>query len=207
MIFFSPIMSILGIYVLAAVLPAFFLLRYIYKMDMVEKEPAYLLWSLLLAGVLAALASIVLENIGSVIINSTLDNSDPYYYIIFAFLVVAVVEEGTKLFFLKLCHHILCRDQSRHRNKFPKEIVSNRYDIHLKLWKRFHKVLRHRLKKWCRKPACYHGHMILLQAIPVDTFSKGKLSLLCSPCCIFSDLFLVLRCRIQCLVKLGIQKP
>ena len=99
MIFFSPIMSILGIYVLAAVLPAFFLLRYIYKMDMVEKEPGYLLWALLLAGVLAALASIVLENIGSVIINSTLDNSDPYYYIIFAFLVVAVVEEGTKLFF------------------------------------------------------------------------------------------------------------
>lgn len=101
MIFFSPIMSILGIYVLAAVLPAFFLLRYIYKMDTVEKEPPYLLWSLLLVGVLAALASIVLENIGSVIINSTLDNSDPYYYIIFAFLVVAVVEEGTKLFFLK----------------------------------------------------------------------------------------------------------
>ena len=51
MIFFSPIMSILGIYVLAAVLPAFFLLRYIYKMDTVEKEPGYLLWALLLAGV------------------------------------------------------------------------------------------------------------------------------------------------------------
>ncbi|MGN1333783.1 MAG: hypothetical protein ACI4U1_01600 [Anaerovoracaceae bacterium] len=48
MIFFNPIMSILGIYVLAAVLPAFFLLRYIYKMDTIEKEPGYLLWALLL---------------------------------------------------------------------------------------------------------------------------------------------------------------
>ena len=101
MIFFSPIMSILGIYVLAAVLPAFFLLRYIYKMDTVEKEPAYLLWALLLAGVWAALASILLESVGSTILDSTLDRNDPNYYIIFAFLVVAVVEEGTKLFFLK----------------------------------------------------------------------------------------------------------
>ena len=94
-------MSILGIYVLAAVLPAFFLLRYIYKMDTVEKEPAYLLWALLLAGVWAALASILLESVGSTILDSTLDRNDPNYYIIFAFLVVAVVEEGTKLFFLK----------------------------------------------------------------------------------------------------------
>ena len=101
MIFFSPIMSILGIYVLAAVLPAFFLLRYIYKMDTVEKEPGYLLWALLLAGVWAALASIVLESVGSAVLNSTLSSDDPYYHIIFAFVVVAVVEEGTKLFFLK----------------------------------------------------------------------------------------------------------
>ena len=94
-------MSILGIYVLAAVLPAFFLLRYIYKMDTVEKEPGYLLWALLLAGVWAALASIVLESVGSAVLNSTFSSDDPYYHIIFAFVVVAAVEEGAKLFFLK----------------------------------------------------------------------------------------------------------
>ena len=44
MIFFTPMMSILAIYVLAAVLPAFFLLRYIYRQDTIEKEPGYLLW-------------------------------------------------------------------------------------------------------------------------------------------------------------------
>ena len=94
-------MSILAIYVLAAVLPAFFLLRYIYRQDTIEKEPGYLLWQLLLGGVLAALASIVLETLGSAILNNTVDPNDPKYYIIMAFLVVAVVEEGTKLFFLK----------------------------------------------------------------------------------------------------------
>ena len=101
MIFFNPIMSILLIYVLAAVLPAFFLLKYIYRMDTIEKEPGYLLWSLLLSGVLAALASILLESAGNYILNAAVSQDDPYYYIILAFLVVAVVEEGTKLFFLK----------------------------------------------------------------------------------------------------------
>ena len=101
MIFFSPIMSILLIYVLAAVLPAFFLLKYIYKMDTVEKEPGYLLWSLLLAGVWAALASMVLEMVGNTILDAAVSKNDPNYQIILAFLVVAVVEQGTKLFFLR----------------------------------------------------------------------------------------------------------
>ena len=47
MIFFTPMMSILAIYVLAAVLPAFFLLRYIYRQDTIEKEPGYLLSQML----------------------------------------------------------------------------------------------------------------------------------------------------------------
>ena len=101
MIFFTPMMSILAIDVLASVLPAFFLLRYIYRQDTIEKEPGYLLWQLLLCGVASAFASIILESLGSAVLNNTVDPSDPKYYIIMAFLVVAVVEEGTKLFFLK----------------------------------------------------------------------------------------------------------
>lgn len=101
MIFYSPILSIVAIYVLAAVLPAFFLLRYIYKQDTIEKEPGYLLWQLVLGGVAAALCSIVLEMIGNSILDASVDRNDPKYYILLAFLVVAVVEEGTKLFFLR----------------------------------------------------------------------------------------------------------
>lgn len=92
---------IIFIHVLAAVIPAFFLLRYIYRHDTIEKEPPSLLISLIFQGVLAALCSIVLEKIGSLILNTNLSQDNPYYIIVFAFLVVAAVEEGTKLFFLK----------------------------------------------------------------------------------------------------------
>ncbi|MDD6221136.1 MAG: PrsW family glutamic-type intramembrane protease [Clostridia bacterium] len=102
MFFVLPGMAIISIYILAAVLPAVFLLRYIYKHDTVEKEPPGLLLSLLLMGVLAALASIVLEVIGQKILDANISQDDPYYNIILAFVVVAAVEEGTKFFFLKL---------------------------------------------------------------------------------------------------------
>ena len=41
--FAMPGFYILAVYILAAVLPAWFLLRYIYRHDTVEKEPAGLL--------------------------------------------------------------------------------------------------------------------------------------------------------------------
>ena len=104
MFFFIPIIplsKILIIYILVAIVPAIFLLRYIYKQDTIEKEPPSLLWSLILCGVAAALCSIVLEGIGSMVLDSTVSQDSPYYVIILSFIVVAVVEEGTKLFFLK----------------------------------------------------------------------------------------------------------
>ena len=39
MLLFRPLTIIATVYILAAVLPAFFLLRYIYRQDKVEKEP------------------------------------------------------------------------------------------------------------------------------------------------------------------------
>lgn len=104
MFFFMPILpfgEIIVFYILAAIIPAIFLLKYIYKHDTVEKEPPYLLWSLILCGVAAALCSIVLEWVGNLILNNTLSADSPYYILVLAFLVVAVVEEGTKLYFLK----------------------------------------------------------------------------------------------------------
>lgn len=100
MFFIIPSMMILVIYILAAVIPAVFLMRYIYRMDTVEKEPPALLWKLVLMGIAAALVSIVLEYLGEGILSSLVDANSPAYTIILAFLVVAVVEEGTKFFFL-----------------------------------------------------------------------------------------------------------
>ena len=101
MIFFAtPIFYITAIYVLAAIVPAGFLMRYIYRQDKVEKEPTPLLGALVLGGVLAALAACVLERLGSTLLNRLVQPTNPYYVILHAFLVVAAVEEGTKFFFL-----------------------------------------------------------------------------------------------------------
>lgn len=96
-----PVFYVFLIYIVAAVLPAVFLMNYIYKMDTYEKEPAGLLWSLVLSGVFAALASILLELGGQALLDfSPIDKNSKTYVILLAFLVVAAVEEGTKFFFL-----------------------------------------------------------------------------------------------------------
>ena len=64
MFFILPLLPFLAIYILAAVLPAVILLRYIYRTDTVEKEPPGLLVLLLLMGVVAALCSGILEGLG-----------------------------------------------------------------------------------------------------------------------------------------------
>ena len=57
MFFLMPMASIFAVYIAAALLPAIVLMRYIYGKDRVEKEPASLLGSLIVQGVLAALAA------------------------------------------------------------------------------------------------------------------------------------------------------
>ncbi len=101
MFFISPGLVKTSCYVGAAVIPAVVLLRYIYKKDKVEREPAGLLLACLLQGVFAALASIVLESIGEGVLPNFMDPNTKEYTIVLAFVIVAAVEEGTKMFFLK----------------------------------------------------------------------------------------------------------
>ena len=96
----SPVFYLMAIYVLAAVLPAIFLMRYVYRQDEIEREPMPLLVSLIGKGILAALAAIVLELLGQTVLNALVDPQTPVYVYLMAFLVVAAVEEGTKFFFL-----------------------------------------------------------------------------------------------------------
>lgn len=105
MFFFAPLFAMplylmTIIYVLAAILPAVFLMRYVYLQDSIEREPRSLLGNLAWRGVLAALVSIVLEALGQSILNSLVSPDNPRYIMLMAFLVVAAVEEGAKLFFL-----------------------------------------------------------------------------------------------------------
>lgn len=98
-----PLLPILAVYILAAVLPAVLLLRYIYRHDTVEKEPPGLLALLLAAGVLAALGSSVLEGLAQRLLNVLVSPQSPVYTLLLAFLVVAMVEEGTKFWLLRRC--------------------------------------------------------------------------------------------------------
>ena len=109
MFFFPMIFNVyLWLYVLAAIVPAIFLMRYIYQKDTVEKEPAGLLGALFLRGILAAGVSMLLEGIGETILHYTVpDTGSVHYTLILAFAVVAAVEEGTKFFF---CYRRTWRD-------------------------------------------------------------------------------------------------
>lgn len=89
------------LYVLAAVLPAAFLLVYVYCHDKVEREPVGLLVSLLWRGVLAAVCAIILEILVQLLLDRLVSPGSFVHTILEAFLVVAAVEEGTKYFFLK----------------------------------------------------------------------------------------------------------
>lgn len=101
MFFVMPMLPLLAVYILAAVLPAALLLRYIYRQDTVEKEPPGLLVTLLFLGVAAALASGILERLARTVLNMLVDLGSPAYTVLLAFLVVALVEEGSKFYLLK----------------------------------------------------------------------------------------------------------
>lgn len=95
----SPL--VLGIYILSAVLPALLLMGYIYRQDTAEKEPSWLLASLLFFGVLAAICSGAAEQLCEGLLRRLIDPGSPFYTIILAFFVVAITEEGIKLLLLK----------------------------------------------------------------------------------------------------------
>ena len=101
MFFAMPLLPILAVYIAAAVVPAFILLRYVYRHDTIEKEPPLLLMTLFCLGVVSALCATVLESIAQTVLDLLIGPESPFYTVLMAFLVVAVMEEGTKLYFLK----------------------------------------------------------------------------------------------------------
>ena len=84
-----------------AVLPGAVLLYYVYKMDPEEKEPTRLLAGLLFFGAVSTIPAIILEQVGTF---AFLDEWEGGYYALLAFenfIVVALVEEACKFFFLR----------------------------------------------------------------------------------------------------------
>lgn len=89
------------ILVIAAVIPAAFLMFKVYRSDRLEKEPPAILWRLTKAGIFAALIALVLERIGSALLDLMVRENSALYGVILYFVVVALSEEGAKYFLLK----------------------------------------------------------------------------------------------------------
>ncbi len=87
--------------IICAVLPAAILMVYIYKKDALEKEPTALLAKLVLFGLVSTIPAIVLESIGSAVLESIFDINGFGYAVFMNFIVIAGAEEGVKFLFLK----------------------------------------------------------------------------------------------------------
>ena len=89
------------ILIAAAVIPALILMIYIYWQDRLEREPVRLLWGLALQGVVAVFAAIVLEKLGTSILDARVPEGTMTYYALLTFLIIGPAEEGSKYFLLK----------------------------------------------------------------------------------------------------------
>ena len=84
----------------AAVIPAIYLLRYIFQKDRLEKEPTGLVVKLVILGIISTVLAVFTETVGSSIMRNFNSNSLAYQ-IIFNYIVVALSEEGFKYLVLK----------------------------------------------------------------------------------------------------------
>ncbi|MBQ7547472.1 MAG: PrsW family intramembrane metalloprotease [Clostridia bacterium] len=96
------ILTMNPILIAAAVIPAVFLLIRVYKADRLDREPKGLLISLVILGILSTISAIILERIGTAILSSFLTEGTFLYNLLEYFIVVAISEEGSKYFLLKL---------------------------------------------------------------------------------------------------------
>jgi len=86
----------------AAVLPALFLMRYIYRLDRVEKEPLGLLALLAGAGAVSCFPAALAETVLGDVLSGFVSADSELYAFIEAFFIVALAEEGCKLAALKM---------------------------------------------------------------------------------------------------------
>ena len=89
--------------VIAAVIPAAYLLKYVYDSDKLEKEPQSLLKALVVAGIFSTAIAMLLEYVGEGQLNASgLDPQSTKYNVILYFGIVGVAEEGAKYIMLRV---------------------------------------------------------------------------------------------------------
>ena len=97
----EPIMMYNWILILAAVIPAVFLMVKVYRSDRIEKESGYLLRKLVVAGIISTLLALVEEKVGEWLLSCFVPENTWLYQIILYFVIVAIAEESSKYIFLK----------------------------------------------------------------------------------------------------------
>ncbi len=90
------------ILVVAAVVPAVYLMVRVYRADRLEKEPVGLLLALLFLGIMSTGAASFTEQVGESFLSSLFPDGGLVYNVLLYFIVVAVSEEGFKYLLLKL---------------------------------------------------------------------------------------------------------
>lgn len=99
--FLEPVLIYNWLLILAAVIPAIFLMIKVYQSDRLEPESPYLLRKMVTGGIWSAVLAGILEWIANGVLTSFVSQKDPIYNVIMYFVIVAYAEEGAKYFFLK----------------------------------------------------------------------------------------------------------
>lgn len=97
----EPILVYNWVLILAAIIPAIFLMVKVYKSDRIEKESGYLLRQLATAGIIATLLALIEERVGEWILSCFVPSDTLLYQIILYFGIVAFAEESSKYILLK----------------------------------------------------------------------------------------------------------
>lgn len=103
MFFVVPLITLFSghiILIVAAVVPAILLLRFIYKSDRLEKEPKSLIWSLVKKGIISTFVAVMMERLGEGILNLFFKNETVLYDLILYFVIVGFSEEVSKFVLL-----------------------------------------------------------------------------------------------------------
>lgn len=97
----APFLTYNWLLIVAAVVPAIYLMIKVYKLDRLDKESPTMLRSMVTGGILSALMALVIEKILSLLLDLLVPAGTVLYNVLLYFVVVGFTEEGCKYFMLR----------------------------------------------------------------------------------------------------------
>jgi RsiW-degrading membrane proteinase PrsW (M82 family) len=154
----EPIMMYNWILILAAVIPAVFLMVKVYRSDRIEKESGYLLRKLVVAGILSTILALIEERVGEWLLSCFVPENTLLYQIILYFVIVAIAEESSKYIFLKK----RTWDNAEFNCQYDGVVYAVFVSLGFALWENINYVFIIRLFNcYCKSCNCYSGTCLL----------------------------------------------